>query len=385
MNGVFPTSKEAKLRHKRGQLAERNWLAEGKQFLRKDDLINALSSFRNALRQNVRDVDAHLGLAQALQRQQSRHAAWVAYRAALRFAKQQGRPKEELQDLQNSISQLRHEMDFAYLRLGYTHLTNAVYRHDAARLRHFLAQGEDVNGKDSYQTTPLLAAARHGHLDLCEILVAEGADVNLCGVRQQSPLMEAVAGKSEAIVELLLAQGAEPRHVADGRHTALWEAIFTVNSPAMVRRLLAAGVSASEAYDSGETALLLAAHYDRREIIDILLNAFADPRACTRDQNTLLHLASYHRDVELARRLLLLGLDVNAGNSYGQTPLIQAAEQDCLELVQLLLAHGADVSKKTQYGASALQAARRHQHPNDVEMRMQSPLVKLLLEAGATD
>jgi cytochrome c-type biogenesis protein CcmH/NrfG len=67
-------------------MATRDWLAEGARFLAKDDLINAISAYRNAVRASTRDFRGHLGLAQALERNEARHAAWVSYRAARRFA-----------------------------------------------------------------------------------------------------------------------------------------------------------------------------------------------------------------------------------------------------------------------------------------------------------
>jgi len=48
-------------------------------------------------------------------------------------------------------------------------------------------------------------------------------------------------------------------------------------------------------------------------------------------------------DMELVGRFLAIGMDVDAGNEFGETALMLAAEQGHLEMVQLLLVNKADV------------------------------------------
>ena len=47
-------------------------------------------------------------------------------------------------------------------------------------------------------------------------------------------------------------------------------------------------------------------------------------------------------DMELVGRFLAIGMDVDAGNEFGETALMLASEQGHLEMVQLLLVNKAD-------------------------------------------
>jgi ankyrin repeat protein len=62
-----------------------------------------------------------------------------------------------------------------------------------------------------------------------------------------------------------------------------------------------------------------------------------------RGQN-LLHLAAWHDQTSIAKRLIALGVDVNAKNESGYTPLHEAVRFGNRECAGLLLEHGADVN-----------------------------------------
>lgn len=54
-------------------------------------------------------------------------------------------------------------------------------------------------------------------------------------------------------------------------------------------------------------------------------------------KGTTLYWSCVHGDVELVQKLLLLGADINAVNSYGHTPLHAAVDMGHHQVVQLLL------------------------------------------------
>lgn len=82
-------------------------------------------------------------------------------------------------------------------------------------------------------------------------------------------------------------------------------------------------------------------------------------------------------DVEVVKKLIADGADVNAKTPYGVTALLNAAGQGHIEVVKILLEHKADPNiKDTFYGQSPLTAAQG-KNRNDI--------VKALLAAGAKD
>lgn len=61
--------------------------------------------------------------------------------------------------------------------------------------------------------TPLMKAARAGHLCTVQFLISKGADVNRStSNNDHTPLSLACAGGHLAVVELLLQHGADPYH-----------------------------------------------------------------------------------------------------------------------------------------------------------------------------
>ena len=79
-------------------------------------------------------------------------------------------------------------------------------------------------------------------------------------------------------------------------------------------------------------------------------------------------------DLEIGKRLLDCGTDVNAQDDGGWTPLYLAAWNGRLDFTQMLLEHGAAINASTQNGETPLHKASEKGHVD---------IVRLLLEHGA--
>ena len=184
----------------------------------------------------------------------------------------------------------------------------------------------------------------------------------------ESPLLTAIYVQSKEIINFLLARGAEPD---------LFEAAC-LGDVARIRSILAEapGRLGAHSFD-GWPALHLAAHYGRREAMEALLLAGADPRAFSTNplRNTALHAALAGGQTEAAERLLQAGIEVNTPDANGHTALHLAAEDGSLTAISLLLNRGADMRARNKGGMTPLDFAVKQGNAAAEE---------LLRRAGAT-
>ncbi|MEO5984304.1 MAG: ankyrin repeat domain-containing protein [Ferruginibacter sp.] len=87
-------------------------------------------------------------------------------------------------------------------------LNQAAVAGNSKRTTELLSKGANVNGRGMHAMTPIMSAARGGHLKVVELLVAKGADVNSHN-DSGSALMWAVDSGSEELVSYLLRSGVD--------------------------------------------------------------------------------------------------------------------------------------------------------------------------------
>ena len=185
-----------------------------------------------------------------------------------------------------------------------------IRANDTGRLTAMLRGGASVNTKDTHGETPLMYAAAVGSLDTMKLLIARGADVNNRNAFGATPLT------------------------------------WSVTDLAKVRLLANHGADVNAATKRGRTPLFLAAMSDRSAaIVRFLLGKGANAKATDEFGNTTLVAAALGNDTETIRALIDAGVDVNAANKLGLTPLMGAAGYNAnLVATKMLLAKGANVN-----------------------------------------
>ncbi len=118
----------------------------------------------------------------------------------------------------------------------------------------------------------------------------------------------------------------------------------------------------------GFTSLIFAAYFDKKEIVQTLLEYNASIDDTDSSGNTALIGVAFKGNTDLAKLLIQHGAAVNAQNNLGYTPLIFAAMYGQTKMVQLLLDHEADISIKDNEDKLAIDYAKEKQFKAIVEL-----------------
>ena len=294
---------------------------------------------------------------------------------------------------------------------GQTALMWAAAANNPDAITALVDGGADLAAKTPKGLDALLFAARAGRRAATEALLDAGADVGSTMDTGESALEAALVNTHWGIADLLLDRGADPNQ-ADAGYTALHrvtvqrqiirgvvpseEAAIPIGSldiiMDLIRKMIANGldVNARMAKDRlkeqrfvnmrdvlfrvGATAFLLAAKEADLELMELLLDAGADPTIPTFDGTTpLMVAAGLYSDtgnhgrfvqrgwaghvLKATEMCIDLGNDVNAANDAGDTALHGASYRGALDVAQLLVKRGAKLDAVDTRGLTPLSVA----------------------------
>jgi ankyrin len=258
--------------------------------------------------------------------------------------------------------------------------------------------------------TPLLYAARDGHLESARLLVDAGASLELGDANAIRPLLMAALNGQIEVARLLIERGANVNADDFWGRTPLWAAVEYRNldmnnndqdSPTdngvdrapflpLIRLLIDKGANVNARtrelppprrwlYSlndvswvdfTGQTPFLRAALSADTTTMKLLVERGADPNLPTLAGTTPLMAAagvnwvvaqtyteSLQARYDAVALCLELGADVNAANSMGLTALLGAVNRGSNDIIELLVKRGARVDVKDKEGRTALRWA----------------------------
>jgi ankyrin repeat protein len=239
---------------------------------------------------------------------------------------------------------------------GLTAMVFAAREGDLESTKVLAAAGADVNQTTEYGWTPLLTATNNRHYKLATWLAEHGGNVNQPNKGGWTPLYLATDNRNIEggdypvprpdmdhldFIKTLLDRGADPNLRA--KDDTLTRTIFTMQW----------------FFESGATPFVRAAQSGDVELMKVLLAHGADPKLATDFGDTALSAAAGIGWVEgvtyehsaadslaAIKMLLDLGLDPNAPNHDGRTPLMGAALKGRSDVVQLLVDRGAKLDTR---------------------------------------
>jgi ankyrin repeat protein len=251
--------------------------------------------------------------------------------------------------------------------------------------------GNQIVNKQNFYSHLLLSAVQSGNPECVRILLKSGADPNTRDSEGRSSLMYTACLE---IAKLLIDAGCNIHATDDDDYDALQnflEARWFVAEVSQVERLriahtlLKLGVDIERCDKYGWSRLHNAAFRHDYETLEFLVNCGANPYTVDKNGSTALHAACWLGDPEDATKtlaaktinlLLSLGLDVNALDAKGNTPLHEAAAGDwgSLTAIHTLLRHGAKPDPVGADGITPLMLAAS---------RGEFECIRTLLQAGA--
>ncbi|MFC1652086.1 ankyrin repeat domain-containing protein [Planctomycetota bacterium] len=247
----------------------------------------------------------------------------------------------------------------------HTALHRAAIRGNSDIAELLLVKGSNVNAKDSSGTTSLHYVSERGHEDLVRLLISKGANVNSRDGRGRAPLHLAVGGGRKGVVGLLIASGADlnakntrgrtPLDLARRRGNTEIAEILTKaaeeRSTAVAqaeevepRTTVVADVNqpqsegpATAVAQAEENELFEAVESNNLEKLKALTARGADLTVREdRRGGALLHVAAYGGRKAIVEWLLASGVDVNARDNRGTTPLDLAKRRGHTEIIEIL-------------------------------------------------
>ncbi|XP_071481796.1 uncharacterized protein [Diadema antillarum] len=251
------------------------------------------------------------------------------------------------------------------------------------------------------QYTPLHLAAQNGHERILRVLAQSSADLNKQTKLGLTALRIAAENRREEAVRFLA--GTEAKHdVRDVKgFNPLHYAAFRNMAPIVQYLIKMKRAKVDAPNKEGVTPLHLTAQEGHRDVMEILLNAGADPdsqtfkghtpvmQACwaghlecvkllhtkgaelgetDNDGCTPIHFATVSKQLNIVKYLLDSGVDVNAAQCEGYTALHFAADGGDEDIIETLLKHpSTDMNRKNHDGLTAFQIAQQKQHREEHE------------------
>lgn len=235
-----------------------------------------------------------------------------------------------------------------------------------------LQKGAKVNQKDGNGWDALHIACLFDHFEIIKLLLESSEiDINAETPEGKTPLL--ISQDKHVIEELLKHNPNITKKYKDGR-TLLHEFCYLMKDLEIYKLILerATPELINTPDNKNMTPLNLACIFNEWDIIRLLLDHGAELKNPIGDK-TLLHIVCLNGPLDLVQRLVdNPNVELNAQDSYGETPLMEACRSQNLEAMRILLQKKVDLNIQDELGYTALHKICLHGYAEALDVLLQS-------------
>lgn len=230
-----------------------------------------------------------------------------------------------------------------------TALHAAARQNDVAAITSYIAGGGDLNIRDNKDSTALSVAASLGNTNAARILLEAGADPNIQDYMGEPALAKAAARGAEDIADMLIGNGANLELALPQRNKTPLIMAASCKRTNVARKLLMAGANVNARSGDGRTALMWALSTTNRPMAMVILDYepdvnVSDIQGSQTPLNTAVRIACEDASwVDVCKRILDLGAELDTTDEDGKTPLTWAKMFRHEVLIGLLVDRGAEM------------------------------------------
>lgn len=206
-------------------------------------------------------------------------------------------------------------------------------------ISYFLEKEVNANQADADGNTAFILASSANDLAIVKVLHTKIKDINTTNKKGQSALTMAVENNSLEVISFLIKNRANI-NIVDSKGNTLMYYLIESYSPRSVNEF--------------------------QSKLSVLSDNGVKINTTQADGNTLFHLAVEKQDVNLLELINGFGIDVNATNNNGLTPLqLAAMTAKDAALIKYLISIGADKSVVTDFGETLFDLAQENEKFRD--------------------
>jgi ankyrin repeat protein len=186
---------------------------------------------------------------------------------------------------------------------------------------------------NAQNATPLITAARTGNAEVVDFLLEKKASVEHKDRRENTAFLAAAFSSSLSleVLEMLFNAGSDI-DVADERGVGAVHAATIQKNATMVDWLLARHATVDLTTQQQTTPLMMAARGGQMDLVDRFLQAGADPLKTDPHGMTALHLAAHEGRADMVRKLLAYGQSVSSETGLGPADRLCSGGRNALFL-----------------------------------------------------